>query len=412
MLSVVKPEDIKKIVNNNFRPNCGPEIVSPAEALGRVLAEDIKSEEYVPGFERSTVDGYALSAADTFGCSDPLPALLNLSGEILMGETGGAVRRGECAYIPTGGALPSGADAVQMLEYAEDYGDGSIGILRPAAPGENVIHKGDDAVPGMVVLPRGRRLGPQDIGALAAMGISSVPVCERPAVGIISTGDELVGIDQKPAAGRIRDVNSSLLAALAAQMGAEAHSYGIVRDGEKLLEKAVCRALKNSSAVLISGGSSVGAMDSTCRVIEKLGHVIFHGIAMKPGKPTILGAIDGRPVVGLPGHPVAAFFVSQVLVREIINRLMGRSRDFYRLRARLSEPLSANHGRAQYTGVFLREGPDGPEAVPIHTKSGLISSLARSDGFICIPRDCEGMAAGETVEVMLFSNESEAKNEF
>ena len=407
MLSVVKPEDITSIIERAFPPALPEETVSPAEALGRVLARDIRAEEYVPDFERSTVDGYALRAADSFGCSEVMPSLLALVGEVRMGEGAGALSAGECVYVPTGGAVPAGADAVQMLEYAEDFRDGTVGILRPAAPGENMAHRGEDVSPGALVLPAGKRLGAEDVGVLAALGAAEVPVRRRAAVGVISTGDELVEVGERPSPGQVRDVNSSMLAALLAEQGAIARSYGIVRDGGERLEGVLSLALRECDMVLVSGGSSVGVMDSTCRVIESLGAVVFHGVAMKPGKPTILGSCGGKPVVGLPGHPVAAFFAERLLVRGILDRLAGRSGRDRQVSAKLTEAVSANHGRAQYTGVRLREGADGLEAVPIRTKSGLISSLALADGCFCIPCDSEGAAAGETVSVTLYSTERE-----
>ena len=281
--------------------------------------------EYVPGFDRSTVDGYAVRAADTFGCSDGLPAVLTLQGEVEMGA--GAkenLRLGHCIAVPTGGAIPAGANAVVMLEYTEEYGDGTIGIRKSAAPGDNLIFKGDDIYPGKIVLPKGRRINAQDIGALAAMGHTEIPVCAKPRVGIISTGNELVPVKNRPEDGQVRDVNSAMLYAWVTRFGAIAQSYGIIRDDESLLETALEHALQESDVVLISGGSSVGMKDVTCRVIEKRGRVLLHGIAIKPGKPTIFGEVDGKSVVGLPGHPAAAFFVTQIFVQFLLAQI-GRA---------------------------------------------------------------------------------------
>ena len=257
--------------------------------------------------------------------------------------------------------------------------------------------------PGQTVLPAGRRLTAQDVGALAALGVSRVSVCRRPAVGIISTGDELIPVEEIPREGQIRDVNSAMLRALAEEAGCEAVPFGILRDDEALLRETLDRALARCDAVLISGGSSVGMKDATCRVMEARGEVLFHGVAMKPGKPTILGSAGGKPVFGLPGHPAAAFFVSRLLVLPLLDRLQGRTPRGYAVPALLTEAVSANHGRAQYMGAFLSR-QDGLWYVrPIRGKSGLITTLANSDGYFCIPRDCEGMAAGETVWVYLYS---------
>ena len=305
--------------------------------------------------------------------------------------------------VPTGGYIPAGADAMVMIEYTEDYGDGTIGVSSPVAPGANLIFKGDDVRPGQVVLSAGRRLMSQDIGALAAMGVAKVSVSEKLTVGLLSTGDELIPVEETPRAGQIRDVNSAMLKALAGSAGAQGICYGILRDEEAVLREALVRALEECDMVLISGGSSVGMKDATCRVLESLGSVLFHGIAMKPGKPTILGNVNGKPVFGLPGHPVAAFFVSQLFVRPLIDRLMGRSYSQYSVPAVLTETVSANHGRAQYMGVFLSEKDGVRYARPIRGKSGLITTLAESDGYFYIPRDCEGVSVGTTIDVLLYS---------
>ena len=404
MLTVKTPEEALLTLEAAFPPRPSPEEVPLGQARGRILFAPVVASEYVPGFDRSTVDGYAVRSADTFGCSDAIPAILKLRGEVLMG-TGAeeTLESGCCVAVPTGGAMPPGSDAAVMLEYTEDYGDGTIGVCRSAAPGSNLIFRGDDVRPGQTVLPAGRRMTAQDVGALAALGVSRVSVCRRPAVGIISTGDELIPVEEIPREGQIRDVNSAMLRALAEEAGCEAVPFGILRDDEALLRETLDRALARCDAVLISGGSSVGMKDATCRVMEARGEVLFHGIAMKPGKPTILGSAGGKPVFGLPGHPAAAFFVSRLLVLPLLDRLQGRTPRGYAVPALLTEAVSANHGRAQYMGAFLSRQDGLWYARPIRGKSGLITTLANSDGYFCIPRDCEGMAAGETVWVYLYS---------
>ena len=405
MLNVITPDQALAVIQEAFSPlDRPPEAVPLADALGRVLARDIAAEEYVPGFDRSTLDGYAFRAADTFGCSDALPAQLTLAGAVQMGRGADApLSPGACAAIPTGAALPPGADAVQMLELCEDYGDGTIGILKSVAPGHNLIFRGDDVRPGDRVLPAGRRLEPQDIGALAALGVVRVPVTPRIRVGVISTGDELIPPEQAPGPGQIRDVNGPLVQALLTQAGAEGRFYGIVPDREAVLQATVEQALSECDAVILSGGSSVGEKDAACRVMGRLGELLFHGIAMKPGKPTLLArTAQGKAMVGLPGHPVAALFCTHLFVRALLARLEGRTLRRRQVSARLTEAVSANHGRAQYSGALLREGPDGLEALPIRGKSGLITTLAGADGYFCIPRDCEGLPAGAPVQVNLF----------
>lgn len=403
MLTVKTPTEALAALEAAFLPCPQPESVPLDQALGRVLYAPVVAAEYVPGFDRSTVDGYAVRSADTFGCSDAIPAILALQGEVLMGQgAGGALAPGACVAVPTGGAIPPGADAAVMIEYTEDYGDGTIGIAKSAAPGADLIFKGDDVRPGQTVLPAGRRLAVPDIGALAALGASQVSVCRRPVVGILSTGDELVPVEAVPEAGQVRDVNAPLLQALAAEAGAETVHFGILQDDEALLGRTLDEALGRCDLVLLSGGSSVGMKDAACRVIGSRGEVLFHGIAMKPGKPTILGSARGKPVLGLPGHPVAAFFVARLLVRPLLARMQGRVLRQRTVPAVLTEAVSANHGRAQYMGVFLEDRAGALYARPIRGKSGLITTLAGSDGCFCIPRDREGCAAGETVDVWLY----------
>ena len=403
LLNVVTPDEALEVIRAGFTRRSKPESVDIADAVDRVLAKDILSTEYIPGFDRSMVDGYAVRAGDTFGSSESLPALLALAGEVKMGE--GApmeLRDGECAAVPTGGELPGGADAVVMIEYAEDYGDGTIGIIKPAAPGNDVIFRGDDARPGDVVLGAGAVLTPHDIGILADLGIASASVREKPIVGIISTGDELVGIGETPSAGRIRDVNSHLVAAQIGKAGGTPRIYGIVRDDIEELTDAVGRAVRECDAVLISGGSSVGQRDVTAKVIGAQGEILLHGIAMKPGKPTIVGKIGGKPVFGLPGNPVAAYFVTRLFVVPLLGILMGAgSRDF-NVTAALDEAISSNHGRAEYMAVRLEKRGGVLVARPVRGKSGLIIGLAGTDGYIAVPRDCEGVAKGTSVEVTLW----------
>ena len=404
MLTVMTPEELLTRIANTFGPlDRPPETVGLDRALGRVLAREIRAAQFVPGFDRSTVDGYALRGADTFGCSESIPALLTCEGAVEMGkEPAFAVGPYQCAAIPTGGALPEGADAVQMVEHTEDYGGGEIGIVKSVPPGANLIFKGDDVKPGDLVLRKGRRLEPQDVGALAALGVTQVPVVPKLRVGLISTGDELVPPEGDPGPGQVRDVNGPLVAALLAQVGAEAVPLGIVPDREELLREAVEKALERCHCVVLSGGSSVGEKDAACRVMASLGEVLCHGVAMKPGKPTLLGKAGGKPILGLPGHPVAALFTAKLFLIPLLARLEGRTWAERTVSARLAQTVPANHGRAQYTGVTLEEKPDGMWAVPIWGKSGLITTLAGADGFFCVPRDREGIPAGESVEVSLF----------
>ena len=406
MLHVKTPEEVLAIIEAKFSPLGKTEKVSLAAAIGRTAAEDIRSGEYVPDFHRSTVDGYAVRAADTFGCTDAIPAMLMLQGEVFMGQGADfTLEADSCAAIPTGGAVPEGADSVVMIEYTEDYGDGSIGVLKSVAPGQNMIFRGDDARPGKVIVPKGHVISSQDIGALAAIGCTEVSVSRRLRVGIISTGDELVEPGTVPGPGQVRDVNSPMLEAMLRAGGADTVNYGIVRDDEPLLRKTVESAVADCDAVILSGGSSVGVKDAACRIIESMGELLLHGIAIKPGKPTILGKCGEKPLVGLPGHPVAAWFITRLFVLPLLNRLAGRSQRSYTTAARLTESVSANHGRAQYLCCSLEERPDGLWAHPLRGKSGLIAALSGADGYFCIARDCEGLPQGAEIQVTITSGD-------
>ena len=406
MLHVKTPEEVLALIETEFAPVAGSELVSLTAAMGRVLAEDIAATEYVPDFDRSTVDGYAVRARDTFGCTDSIPAILPLQGEVLMGE--GAefdLNPEECVAVPTGGALPKGADSVVMVEYTEDYGDGTIGISKSAAPGQNMIFRGDDVFPGKVILKKGRVLSCQDIGALAAIGRVQVPVVKKITVGVISTGDELVPPEVTPGPGQVRDVNSPMLEAMLGTFGVQVINYGIVIDNEALLTEKVQKAAAECDAVLLSGGSSVGVKDAACRIIESMGSLLLHGIAIKPGKPTIIGKAGVKPLVGLPGHPVAAYFVTKLFILPLLGRLMGRVQENYTTTAHITESVSANHGRAQYHCCRLERRNGELYAYPIRGKSGLITTLAGADGYFCIDRDCEGLPQDAEIQVTVSSGD-------
>ena len=402
MLRVKTPEEVLALIEMEFDAIAGVEEVSLGAAMGRVLAENITATEYVPDFDRSTVDGYAVRARDTFGCTDSIPAILPMQAEVLMGE--GAefeLNPEECVAVPTGGALPKGADSVVMVEYTEDYGDGTIGISKSAAPGQNMIFRGDDVYPGKLILNRGRVLSSQDIGALAAIGRVQVPVVKKLTVGVISTGDELVPPEVTPGPGQVRDVNSPMLEAMLSTFGVNVINYGIVIDNEALLSEKVHKAVSECDAVILSGGSSVGVKDAACRIIESMGSLLLHGIAIKPGKPTILGKAGMKPLIGLPGHPVAAYFITKLFVLPLLSRLMGGTQDAYTTTAKVTESIGANHGRAQYQCCRLERKEGVLYAYPIRGKSGLITTLAGADGYFCIDRDCEGLPKFAEIQVTI-----------
>lgn len=406
MLYVKTPEDVLALIKEEFSPLGQGETVSLSAAMGRILAEDIAAGEYVPNFDRSTVDGFAVRARDTFGCTDAIPTILPLQQTVQMGQGADFPLNAEaCVAVPTGGAVPKGADSVVMLEYTEDYGDGTIGISRPVAPGENMIFRGDDVFPGKVILQKGRVLSSADIGALAAIGRVRVPVVKKLTVGVISTGDELVPPEVQPCPGQIRDVNSPMLEAMLTAFGCHVINYGIVTDDEALLTQKVRQAAAECDAVLLSGGSSVGVKDAACRIIESMGRLLLHGIAIKPGKPTILGKAGPKPLVGLPGHPVAAYFITKLFVLPLLGRLSGRDMTAYTVTAKVTQSISANHGRAQYHCCRLTPRDGEVWAEPIRGKSGLITTLAGADGYFCIDRDCEGLPKNAEIQVTVCSGE-------
>jgi molybdopterin molybdotransferase len=406
MLNVLPPAAALELILGEFgKARTANERVGLDAALGRVLAHDILAKEYVPGFDRSTVDGFALRASDTFGCSESIPAMLTYQGEVLMGRTPGrAIGPGECMYVPTGGELPKGADAMVMVEYTEDYGDDLRYIIKPSTPGQHVVYRGDDVVPGKPVLSAGKRLCPQDIGSLAALGFPEVEVKIPVRVGVISTGDELVVVSSQPVGAQIRDVNTHALCAGIRVSGGEPVTFGIVRDEYDELQAAAKRALDACDILLISGGSSVGTKDATRRVIDALGSpgVLMHGIAMKPGKPTIVGNAGGKPVFGLPGHPVSAYFIFHIFVRPLIFAMLGTAATGYTRMARLSANIPSNHGREEYVPVAVTEADGEETASPVIGKSGMITVLSQAAGYVRIGRDCEGIPRGETVRVHLF----------
>ncbi|MEW6049128.1 MAG: molybdopterin molybdotransferase MoeA, partial [Bacillota bacterium] len=309
---------------------------------------------------------------------------------------------GQAARIPTGGMLPDGADAVVMVEQTESLGEREIEVKKPVAPGENVIRPGEDVAAGAVALERGRTLRPQELGLLAALGVTQVEVAMPPAVAIISTGDEVVPPEALPGPGQIRDVNATTLAALAAQEGGRPIAFGVVPDAYEAVLAALQRARDAADLILVSGGSSIGPRDLVARAINALGRpgVLVHGVAMKPGKPAILAAVDGKAVVGLPGHPATVMVVFHVFVREIMRRLLGRApAPGPTVRARMARRVASAPGREDYLRVALEERGGEVWAVPLLGKSGLISTMVRADGLARIPLDREGADVGDAVEV-------------
>jgi molybdopterin molybdotransferase len=380
------------------------------DALGMVCAEYIVSTEDLPAFARSTVDGYAVRAADTFGATETMPAYLNLSGEVSMGERADfSLSDHTAAKIPTGGMLPGGADAVVMFEHVQAVDSGLIEVLKPVAPGENVIQPGEDLRKGETLIVKGHRVRPQDIGACAGIGVVEIAVHERPFVSIISTGDEIVPASGKPSVGQIRDTNSYVIAGMVTEAGGIPKRKGIFRDDYKTIRAAVEDAMKDSDAIAVSGGTSVGIKDMIARIIGDIGNpgILFHGVALKPGKPMISGVCHGVPVFGLPGHPAAVSVCFDIFIRPVLNLLSGLEAGFSErmkgtAQAKLSRNVASSQGREEHIRVMIEEREDGLWAVPILGKSGLIKTLVRADGVFVIPVNRNGVEQGELVEVRLF----------
>jgi molybdopterin molybdotransferase len=380
------------------------------EALGMVCSADVAAPEDLPAFARSTVDGFAVRAADTFGATETMPAYLNIAGEIFMGERAGSVlSKGVGVKIPTGGMLPGGADAVVMYEHVQAVDEKMIEVLRPVVPAENVIQAGEDVRRGDSVLRKGRRLRPQDIGACAGLGIAEIMVYERPVAAIISTGDEIVPMTEKPAEGQVRDINSFVLSGMIANSGAVALRKGISRDDYETIRSVIEASAKDADAILVSGGTSVGTRDMVARIIDDIGTpgVLFHGVSLKPGKPMIGGVIGDVPVFGLPGHPAAVGICFNIFIAPVLDLLSGLAERSpkYRLctvQARLSRNISSSQGREEHVRVALEEREDGLWAVPVLGKSGLITTLVKADGTFVVPLNVNGIEQGETVEVRLF----------
>ncbi|MBQ1549842.1 MAG: molybdopterin molybdotransferase MoeA [Clostridia bacterium] len=400
MLNVVTREEAVRIILEKIPEAAEAETIGLSEALGKVVAEDILSPEDLPAYARSTVDGFAVHAADTYGCSEALPAMVTYAGKVLMGEDEKRVLpKGSCMQVPTGGQVPDGADAVVMVEHSEDLGDQFRYMLKPVAPGENVNAKGDDIALGGVAVPKGTLIEPRHTAVLAALGISEFKVRKPLTVGILSTGDELVDYTETPKGTEIRNINSVTFAAAVEALGCNAKTYPIVPDEEDALREAIDTVRKECDFLIISGGSSVGERDNVNRVLASFGEVYFHGVALKPGKPTMFAMLDGDvPAFGLPGHPAAAFYTFHLFAKPAILKRRGAIAVPRYVEAELSQKVPSNHGREEILGVALEDG----KAVPLPAKSGVVSVLSRADGTITIPRDLEGLERGAKVKVLLF----------
>ena len=381
------------------------ESVSLPDSVGRILAADIRSDINLPDFSRSIMDGFAVKGSSTFGASEGNPAYLTVTGNVAMGESPDiSLGPGEAVRIPTGGMLPAGADSVVMVEHTGTIDDTTIEVYRSVAPGQNMVTVGEDIKKGEIALTGGCRIRPQEAGMLAALGNQQVTVYKKPIIGIISTGDEIVPVDEEPGPGRIRDINTYTLSGLIRESGADPVQFGIVQDDYTALLEQSSRAINQCDMVLVSGGSSVGARDFTIEVISAMqdAAILFHGISISPGKPTILAKVKSKAFWGLPGHVVSAMIVFSRIVKPFIEHISGcraSTRD-WRLTARLSRSIASAQGRVDYIRVRLYHKEGILQAEPILGKSGLINTMVKADGLIEIGMNTEGLDKGAEVEVI------------
>jgi len=407
MKEFFKVTDLQTVLENRTKfPQVKTEEIPLTETSGRILAADVVADDDLPDFPRAIVDGYAVQGASTFGSSEGNPAYLTVVGSIAMGQSPEmTLGPSEAAQIPTGGMLPRGADSVVMIEHTESIDDSTIEVYRSVAPGQNMIAIGEDIKKQTRVLMKGQLIRPQETGLLAALGKQRVAVFRKPVIGIISTGDEIVPLSATPGRGQIRDINTYTLGGLIHEAGAEAVSYGIVRDDFKILFEKCERALEQCDMILISGGSSVGTRDFTVEVLSALqdAKILVHGISISPGKPTILAKVQNRAVWGMPGHVVSAMIVFSRVVKPFVAHISGRaaaqSREL-RLPATLSRNVASRQGRIDFIRVQLRLEKGRLWADPVLGKSGLISTMVNANGLVEIDINTEGLDKGTVVEVI------------
>ncbi|MEM9950198.1 MAG: gephyrin-like molybdotransferase Glp [Chloroflexota bacterium] len=391
---------------NQLEHRIDTETIATIDSLGRVLAEAPISPMDLPAFNRSAMDGYAVRADDTFGASDALPAYLTIAGHVAMGEVPEfTLQKGEVAEIHTGAMIPDGADAVVMIEHTQKISDSQLEVLSPVSIGENIVKLGDDIQHGQETLAIGHTIRPQDIGGLLAVGIAEITVFKRPKIGILSSGDELIDAHETPKIGQIRDINSHIIGALCQQAGCDVELLGIASDTLDRLLSMAQQGYDTCDMLILSAGSSVSVRDLTSQVINQLGQpgIIQHGIAVKPGKPTILASCDGKPVIGLPGNPVSAMLVARQVVLPIITHSRHQAPKYpMTITATLTQNIDSTTGRYDSVPVKLVQVDDGYKATPIWGKSNLIYTLLQADGLVHVPLNISGYTAGTQVEVIGF----------
>lgn len=386
-------------VSNNFVIDT--EEIDVKDAYGRVLAKDIISTVDVPEFDRSVVDGYAVLAKDTEGATESIPTFLKIVGESKMGEVCKlSINSDECVYVPTGAMLPKNANACVMVEYVENITDDKIAVFNSVQEGKNIVKKSDDISKSNIVLKKGKIITPADMGFLSSVAVNKIKVYKKINITIISTGDELVDNDKDYKLGKIRDVNTNLLIGLSHKYNLNVINKYLLKDDEKLLEDTISNVMIDSDIVVVSGGSSKGKKDASNIVIDRLcsSKVLTHGIAIKPGKPTITAYDKDKNaiVVGLPGHPVASAILFRFVVVDVIYKLMNIDINYYTCEGTITENIAASPGRMT---IQLVNVDNDYNVKPIYGKSGLIRTLSQADGFIVLDLNHEGINKGDKVKV-------------
>ncbi len=388
-----------------LKPNL--ETVPIGDVLWRILGEDVTSRLDIPSYNKSAVDGYALVAEDTFGSSQASPAELQVIGEISAGSASSLrVDRKEAVQVATGAQVPDGADAVVMVEYTKKARTHTVHVYSPVAPSENVVKAGDDTKKGSIALKKGMRIEPQDVGMLVALGFENVQVAKKPVVGILSTGDELVPSPRLGGLGKTVDVNRPTLSNLVKEHGGASLDLGIAHDNFDDIRQRTREGLEKCDLILVSAGTSVGKADLVPEVINTLGTpgMLIHGISMRPGMPAGLAVVNRKPVISLPGHPVAAIVGFNMFALPIMHQMLGATQDFRILvRAKLTRRIQSSLGMRTFARVLVRKSPDGYIAEPVRTLgSSILSTMIKSNGIVAIPEEMEGIEEGTIIEVDLF----------
>ncbi len=400
---------LQLLIDNLEKVQVTTETVTLEEAYDRILAEPVIAQENLPEHSRSTMDGFAVRATDTFGASESMPCYLNITGEVTMGEAPvEEVKKGCCFKIPTGGLAPQGADSVVMLEHTVPVDESMVEIVKASGAGANLTQPGEDIGKNEEALPAGHQLRPQDIGLLAGLGVAQVKVNKKVRVGILSTGDEIVAHTAVPLPGQIRNINSLALAGQVQRAGAVYSDYGIVSDSLDIFLPAMQKAVEENDIVLFSGGSSVGVRDLGEQVVEAIGPpgILVHGVTLKPGKPILIGLSGNTPVFGLPGHPVSAMVCFDCFVKPAIDKIAGNSTKndlpIPSIIAKLTRNINSAPGRLDVVRVKLCKEEEKWIAQPILGKSGSISTLSRAHGFFYIDEDSQGVTENSEIKVHLF----------